>query len=85
MASVDRATWLVPPIKICACGAEHDARDWRELPLVGVMSDGGAPLELRNCSCHSTLAVALCSVADCSHRAVTARDDERDLCARHER
>lgn len=53
-----RPTLPAPPPKVCGCGREHDAFAWARLPFVGLMDLGdGAALELRNCSCDSTLAV----------------------------
>ena len=50
-----------PPllVKRCDCDREYDARSWSDLPLVGYQDDGVEHLELRNCSCGSTLAVHL--------------------------
>jgi hypothetical protein len=41
----------------CACGACHSKEQWRRLALVGI--DREARLELRNCTCGSTLAMPL--------------------------
>ena len=49
-----------PVISICGCGIKHTVTQWAYLPLVGYMlrEDGwDRDLELRNCSCRSTLAV----------------------------
>lgn len=47
------------PLKTCTCcGRQHDAASWAALPLkgyVGVVAR--VTLELRNCTCGSTLAV----------------------------
>lgn len=40
-------------IKRCACGATYTRSTWRKLPFVGIWEH----LELRNCTCSSTLAV----------------------------
>ncbi len=50
--------------KLCACGASWSEEAWRELPLVGLMalSDDEPPLELRHCTCGSTIAVALSAI-----------------------
>lgn len=51
-----------PPLKTCHCGASFDVPAWNALALVGVQDDGdGGELELRNCRCSSTLAVAACA------------------------
>jgi hypothetical protein len=44
-------------LKTCACGLVYDVDTWRELAFVGVHREGGGypDLELRNCSCGSTL------------------------------
>lgn len=55
---------------ICASGHDHDAlkRDaarWEQLRYVGMMVLGrGDALELRNCSCGSTLAVQVDETAE---------------------
>lgn len=40
------------------CGRVHGARQWRLLPYVGIQHFGEEQLELRNCVCGSTLAIA---------------------------
>ncbi len=45
--------------KSCGCGRIHDAFAWIALPYVGVMADDVESLELRNCACGSTLAIAV--------------------------
>lgn len=49
------------PIKVCSCcGMTHTAEQWDALPLVGVQRyPWGEVHELRNCACHSTLALVL--------------------------
>lgn len=48
------------PFKPCACGIDHTLSSWLSLPLVGRQSFPGEPvLELRNCSCGSTIGVEL--------------------------
>jgi hypothetical protein len=51
--------------KRCRCGARYDAAGWLALPYLGVQQlDAGEPrLELRNCTCGSTLAIELREVA----------------------
>lgn len=46
----------------CRCGVQHTSLSWEALPLVGAMDpeDDEAPfavLELRNCTCKSTIAI----------------------------
>lgn len=46
--------------KICTCcGKSHDAAAWKALEFVGTWGDSVETLELRNCQCHSTIAVVL--------------------------
>ena len=46
-------------LKQCACGAVYTPGEWLSLKYVGQMDDGdGGWLELRNCVCGSTIAVA---------------------------
>jgi hypothetical protein len=47
--------------KVCACGASWSEKAWRERPFVGLMAlaDDEPPLELRHCTCGSTIAIAL--------------------------
>jgi hypothetical protein len=48
--------------KACGCGVKISEDDWEKLKYVGVQKTGldGIPdLELRNCRCGSTLAVAV--------------------------
>lgn len=55
----------MPLVKTCRCGKSYDAHAWRALTYVGVQPGGPADehgpaypdVELRNCSCGSTLAV----------------------------
>lgn len=45
-------------IKTCACGVAYTRALWRALPFVGRMVEPGqSALEMRNCACHSTLAI----------------------------
>ena len=48
-------------MKTCTCCKKHhDKAGWEALELVGVIDDEeGGTLELRNCSCTSTIAVQL--------------------------
>lgn len=42
--------------KACGCGCSYSASEWVALEYVGVMSDEVESLELRNCTCGSTVA-----------------------------
>lgn len=53
------AFWLLAPFKACSCGATHTREQWAELPLVGHYEDAYELLELRNCHCKSTMAIAV--------------------------
>lgn len=52
-----RARWS-KPYATCSCGKSFTATEWCLLPLVGVQRMPGESLELRNCSCGSTISVA---------------------------
>lgn len=47
--------------KRCSCGLTYDRAGWEALQHVGIHTDGVTPerLDLRNCSCRSTVAVEL--------------------------
>jgi len=45
----------------CGCGKRHEGAAWLALPYIGLMCEDTYPLELRNCTCGSTKALALCS------------------------
>jgi hypothetical protein len=51
--------------KVCrCCGSAHSESQWDDLPVVGRLDDrddslDGALLELRNCTCGTTLSVCL--------------------------
>ena len=45
-------------IKKCSCGLEFDRKNWQELEFVGVQVLKKGHLELRNCSCGSTISIA---------------------------
>lgn len=47
--------------KDCSCGKHYDAKTWVALSYVGVQDPKDYPMELRNCSCGSTLGVDLFS------------------------
>ena len=55
--------------KRCGCGREYSQPTWKDLPLCGVwpgVIEGrrfGPDLELRNCSCRSTISVAVSEVS----------------------
>lgn len=46
-----------PIVKRCGCGAVHTLAQWRALKLVGEFVDEVVELELRNCTCGSTISV----------------------------
>ena len=46
-------------VKQCSCGIEYTAEGWAKLPCRGVLDDGVERLEIRNCSCGSSIAVVL--------------------------
>lgn len=46
-------------MKTCSCGKRYNEAEWKRLPLVGEQDDGVERLELRNCSCGSTIAIVL--------------------------
>lgn len=59
MTATVRAPVASSVLARCACGLAYDLSAWRVLPYVGLQEDGDDEiLELRNCSCGSTLAVA---------------------------
>ena len=45
--------------KLCSCGVEYSREAFAALPLCGRQDDGVDFLELRNCPCHSTIAIVL--------------------------
>jgi hypothetical protein len=48
-----------PAVAVCACGISYTASEFAALNYLGVQDGGphGSAMELRNCSCHSTIAV----------------------------
>lgn len=49
-------------LKRCSCcGHDHDAESWGSLEYLGIMDpeDGEPAIEMRNCTCGSTLAIEL--------------------------
>lgn len=47
-------------MKECACGITYSAEQWADLPLVGEQRfEDGVTMELRNCSCGSTMGIEL--------------------------
>ena len=45
-------------VKQCRCGRSYTLAEWQQLRLVGMQEDGeGGFLELRECTCRSTLSV----------------------------
>ncbi len=84
MQSLPSTDATLPPFaKYCGCGLTHDATSWYALPLCGVMRDEVEALELRTCSCGSTIAVQVCIVAGCTKPPTWAADDLRDYCNEH--
>ncbi len=43
-------------LKTCGCGRSYDDEAWAKLPQAGVMRADTVELELRQCSCRSTMA-----------------------------
>ena len=63
LTTTSRTSCFAPAFpKSCACGRSHSKSEWPRLPLVGVQRDvDDVPrLELRNCTCESTIAVEIC-------------------------
>lgn len=55
-----RCRVLAPQVvKTCGCGRCYTATGWRNLRLVGEQDDGVDRIEIRQCTCGSTIAVAL--------------------------
>jgi hypothetical protein len=46
-------------VKTCSCGRQYTAVTWAELPPCGTWEDDVECLELRTCSCGSTIAVVV--------------------------
>ncbi|HEY2514001.1 MAG TPA: hypothetical protein VGI39_24210 [Polyangiaceae bacterium] len=49
-------------LKTCSCGRAISPESWGRLPLIGTADNGrgiGELLELRNCTCGSTVAIAI--------------------------
>lgn len=59
-------------VKTCSCGEAYDATRWAALPLVGycgaASGDESQALELRQCSCRSTIALDVPMEARVSRR-----------------
>lgn len=46
--------------KRCSCGAEYvNPEQWGQLDYVGLQDDGEEVIELRNCTCRSTIGVVI--------------------------
>jgi DNA-binding response OmpR family regulator len=59
LAALDEVAQERRPEKQCGCGRVYDDKTWAALPFVAEMDNGrevGERLELRRCSCRSTLA-----------------------------
>lgn len=52
--------------KKCRCGATYTPETWSQLPLVGHQDDVGGSLELRNCTCGSTISGPVCDHEACA-------------------
>jgi len=48
-----------PPFKVCQCGASFTREQWGRLDYVGAQVDEVEALELRLCTCGTTLAVSV--------------------------
>jgi hypothetical protein len=59
---VDLSVRLSSFPKLCGCGATWSAEAWQGLAYAGVMSDHLESLELRHCTCGSTIAMHVCVV-----------------------
>jgi len=46
-------------IKRCSCGACYTEQQWESLPIVGDQGDDVEDIELRNCTCGSTIAIVV--------------------------
>ncbi|MDB5216040.1 MAG: hypothetical protein JWO86_3967 [Myxococcaceae bacterium] len=53
--------------KRCACGAVWTARTWTTLSYAGRMSDEIDDVELRHCTCGSTISMPIAAVRDPRH------------------
>ena len=49
--------------KRCGCGLTWPALEWLQLEFVGVMDEGDDRIELRHCTCGSTIAMLAAVVA----------------------
>ena len=52
------------PKQCTCCDASYDAEAWSKLPLRGWCGDRSMRLEMRNCSCGSTLCIDVTSAAE---------------------
>lgn len=56
----------IPVIKRCLCGASYSVETWAQLRFVGTQDDfDGGLIELRDCTCSSTIAIELPAGAPC--------------------
>jgi len=46
-------------LKRCSCGIAYTAEGWSKLSCRGILDDGVERLEIRNCSCGSSIAIVL--------------------------
>lgn len=61
-----------PTVKVCGCGRAYDPAAWAALPLVGHQhfASEAVALEMRNCSCKSTICVEVPAVRTSGLKAV---------------
>jgi hypothetical protein len=65
MAALSQETTVTQTKRCTCCGTSYSLQEWHELPLIGrmpvEMREPGEPaeLELRNCSCGTTLSVGI--------------------------
>jgi hypothetical protein len=50
-----RRTTCMAVVKACACGLAYTQAAWEELEYVAIWTLDGVSLELRQCSCRSTI------------------------------
>ena len=50
---------LDAPVKACGCGRSYSREQWGALDYAGTQDDGSEVVELRNCTCGSTLGVVV--------------------------
>lgn len=60
-------------LTVCPCGEIHHREEWCDLRLVGVQEGAPYAIELRDCCCHSTLAVEEWRVHDSRAKRIAER------------